>query len=139
MIRGLASQSWRESWAQSGVPFITAHAGFDLDVFTDPVQHSIAIYVREAIDAGSYRFDASDQMPVEVAFGPLHSALVDYVTHPGASARRFFPRLRLPGLNTRPTTRPARASIAQATAPVELPREASGAHAPKTSDRQGCV
>ena len=87
MIRGLASQSWGESWARSDVPFIPAHDGFDLDVFTDPVQHSIATYVREAIDAGLYRFDASDQMPIEVAFGPLHSALVDYLTTPGASAK----------------------------------------------------
>jgi hypothetical protein len=42
--------------------------------------------VRDAIEAGLYRFDASDQMPIDIAFGPLHSALVDYLTNPGASA-----------------------------------------------------
>jgi alpha-glucoside transport system substrate-binding protein len=86
VIRGLASQSWGESWAQSDVPFIPAHAGFDLAVFADPVHHSIATSVRDAIEAGLYRFDASDQMPIDIAFGPLHSALVDYLTNPGASA-----------------------------------------------------
>ncbi|MGH8926767.1 MAG: ABC transporter substrate-binding protein, partial [Acidimicrobiia bacterium] len=87
VIRALASPSWGVSWAQSGVPFISPHTGFDLEVFPDPVGRSIAAVVREAIGAGMYRFDASDQMPVELAWGPLHSALVDYVTHPGASAK----------------------------------------------------
>lgn len=77
VIRGLASRSWGESWAQSDVPFIPAHGNFDLALFTDPVQRSIATSVRDAVEAGLYRFDASDQMPVEVAYGPLHSALVD--------------------------------------------------------------
>ena len=72
---------------RADVPFIPAHAGFDLDIFADPVHQSIVTSVRDAIDAGLYRFDASDQMPVEVAFGPLHSALVDYLTTPGASAK----------------------------------------------------
>jgi len=87
VIRGLASEAWGEPWAESDVPFIPAHAGFDLGLFADPVQQSIVGSVRDAIAAGLYRFDASDQMPVEIAFGPLHSALVEFVTTPGASAK----------------------------------------------------
>ena len=87
VMRGLTSADWGESWAQSGVPFIPAHRGFDLEAYTDPVARSVAAAVQDAIDSGMYRFDASDHMPFEIAFGPLHSALIDYVTDPNASAQ----------------------------------------------------
>lgn len=57
-----------------------------LDVYSDPVGRSITAAVRDAIGAEMYRFDASDQMPFDVTFGFLHSALTDYLSNPGASA-----------------------------------------------------
>jgi hypothetical protein len=86
VIRGLTSPEWGVSWAESGVPFIPAHGGFDLEAYTDPVGRSITVAVQNAIEAGMYRFDASDQMPFEIAFQTLHSALTEYVTDPDASA-----------------------------------------------------
>jgi alpha-glucoside transport system substrate-binding protein len=86
VMRGLASPAWGTPWVQSEVPFIPAHRDFDLDFYTNPVGRSITTAVRNAIDSELYRFDASDQMPIDIAFGPLHSALVDYLTNPGASA-----------------------------------------------------
>ena len=62
-------------------------SGFDLEIYNDPLWNSIVATVYEALDAGLYRFDASDQLPVEIAFGPLHSALTEYVSNPGASAQ----------------------------------------------------
>jgi hypothetical protein len=86
IIRGLASPEWGESWAGSEVPFIPAHSGFDLGVYADPTGRAIAGAVLNAIDSGMYRFDASDQLPVEIAFGSLHTELIEYVTDPDASA-----------------------------------------------------
>lgn len=87
VMRGLASPEWGVPWVQSKVPFIPPHGGFDLEIYTEPVGRSITAAVRNAIDAGMYRFDASDQMPIKIAFGTLHKALVEYVTNPGASAK----------------------------------------------------
>jgi alpha-glucoside transport system substrate-binding protein len=87
VMRELASPAWGVPWAQSGVPFFAAHGSFNLDVYPDETGGTISRAIRSAINDGSYRFDASDQMPVEVAFRTLHPALTDYVTKPGASAR----------------------------------------------------
>jgi alpha-glucoside transport system substrate-binding protein len=86
VMRGLASPEWGEQWARSGVPFVPAHGGFELGTYTNPVGRTIANAVRNAVAAGNYRFDVSDQMPGEVTYDALHPALVEYLTHPGASA-----------------------------------------------------
>jgi alpha-glucoside transport system substrate-binding protein len=86
VIRAMASATWGVSWAQADHTFISPHVGFDLDVHTNPIGRSLSAAVSDAINAGMYRFDASDQMPFDVANGPLYSALVEYVTHPAASA-----------------------------------------------------
>jgi hypothetical protein len=41
--------------------------------------------LRDAIEAGTFRFDASDQLPAPVT-DQLYSALLSYVTDPDASA-----------------------------------------------------
>jgi DNA-binding SARP family transcriptional activator/ABC-type glycerol-3-phosphate transport system substrate-binding protein len=86
IMRGLASAEWGIPWAESGVPFVPAHRQFDLDAFADPGQRTIAALVLRAIDEGTFRFDASDLMPEEIAFDVLHPALTEYVTNPNASA-----------------------------------------------------
>jgi alpha-glucoside transport system substrate-binding protein len=86
VMRGLASASYGVSLVQredSG--FIPPHRGFDLSVYTDPVRGSIATAIRNAMEDDVYRFDASDQMPEQVALS-LHEALSNYLTDPGASA-----------------------------------------------------
>jgi hypothetical protein len=73
------------SWAQSDGNFFAPHKGFDLEVYTDPASYSFASSVRRSIDIKTYRYDASDQLPASVT-EVLHSALVSYVSDPGASA-----------------------------------------------------
>jgi DNA-binding SARP family transcriptional activator/ABC-type glycerol-3-phosphate transport system substrate-binding protein/tRNA A-37 threonylcarbamoyl transferase component Bud32 len=90
VMRELASPAWGVPWAQSDVPFYAAHRGFDLDVYPDELRRTIARAIRDAVDDGSYRFDASDQMPFDVAVDWLHPALVEYVTNPGSSAKEVL-------------------------------------------------
>jgi DNA-binding SARP family transcriptional activator/ABC-type glycerol-3-phosphate transport system substrate-binding protein/tRNA A-37 threonylcarbamoyl transferase component Bud32 len=85
VVRAMASPAWGETWAQSDDTFFAPHKAFDLEIYADPVSRSIAGAIRDSIDAESYRFDASDQMPGPVT-EVLHSALVQYVTHANASA-----------------------------------------------------
>jgi alpha-glucoside transport system substrate-binding protein len=86
VMRGLASPAWGVPWAESGVPFIPPHRGFDLYAFADPIQRSVASLVQTAIRAEAFRFDASDLMPFDIAFDVLHPALTEYITTPDASA-----------------------------------------------------
>jgi DNA-binding SARP family transcriptional activator/ABC-type glycerol-3-phosphate transport system substrate-binding protein len=95
VIRGLAGPSWGMAWARFAPNFIPAHRGFDLESLTDPIRSSIAAYVSEAVDAGAFRFDASDQMPFELAFGPLHEELTRYVSDPSVSAKEALAAVEL--------------------------------------------
>lgn len=86
VMRGLVSPSYGVSLVQrENSGFIPPHRRFDLSLYSDPVRGSIATAVRNAIEDGIYRFDASDQLPFDVS-EELHLALVEYLTHPGASA-----------------------------------------------------
>ena len=87
VIRGLASPEWGRIWAPTANNFLPAHVGFDLEIYGDPLRASIAAFVSQANDAGLWRFDASDQMPTDIAFGPLHEALTRYVSDPTVSAK----------------------------------------------------
>jgi DNA-binding SARP family transcriptional activator/ABC-type glycerol-3-phosphate transport system substrate-binding protein len=87
VIRGLASPAWGRVWAETASNFFPAHLGFDLEAFGDPTRGAIAALLSDANDAGQFRFDASDQMPSDVVFGPLHQALTRYLSDPGLSAR----------------------------------------------------
>ena len=44
-----------------------AHRGFDVGSYTDPDDRARAVTLRSAIEAGTFRFDASDQLPPSVA------------------------------------------------------------------------
>jgi alpha-glucoside transport system substrate-binding protein len=87
VMRGLASPEYGALWAESGNPFIAPHREFDMSVYTDPVAHSIAATVRDAIETGLYRYDAADLMPDEIGLGQLVTALVNYLADPNASAQ----------------------------------------------------
>jgi hypothetical protein len=56
-----------------------------MDSYADPGDRARAVALRAAIESGTFRFDASDQLPPSVA-DQLYSALLDYVTDPDASA-----------------------------------------------------
>jgi hypothetical protein len=85
IVRAMASSAWGVPWARADSTFFAPHRGFDLDGYADPVDRALASTLRAAIDAGTYRFDASDQLPAPVT-EVLHSALVKYVTDTNASA-----------------------------------------------------
>ena len=86
VIRGLGGSSWGRIWGETSPNFLPAHRGFDLESITDPTRTAIATYVLDAVEAGSFRFDASDQMPSDVALGALHRELTRYVSDPSVSA-----------------------------------------------------
>ena len=85
VVRAMASPSWGSSWIQSDGTFVAPHRGFDVGSYTDPDDRARAVTVRSAIEAGTFRFDASDQLPPSVA-DQLYPALLNYVTNPGVSA-----------------------------------------------------
>jgi alpha-glucoside transport system substrate-binding protein len=86
VVRAMASPAWGRPWAEADDLFVAPHRGFDLDAYNDPWERSLATAVGNAIETGTYRFDASDQLPFDIANSHLHAALVDYVTDPAASA-----------------------------------------------------
>jgi hypothetical protein len=45
------------------------------------------------VDAGMFRFDASDMMPYDIGFGPLLTELTDYVSDPSKSAQETLARV----------------------------------------------
>lgn len=85
VIRTMASPSWAASWVQSDGTFVSPHRGFDVGSYTDADDRARAVTLRSPIDAGTFRFDTSDQLPPSVA-GQLYPALLGYVTDPDASA-----------------------------------------------------
>jgi alpha-glucoside transport system substrate-binding protein len=85
VIRAFADPTVGESWARADGTFFPPHQGLDLDVYADPDDRVLASAVQGAIEAGTFRFDASDQLPAQVT-GVLHSALLGYVTDPDSSA-----------------------------------------------------
>jgi alpha-glucoside transport system substrate-binding protein len=95
VIRGLASPAWGKVWAETASNFLPAHLGFDLEAFGDPTRAAIASLVSDANDAGQFRFDASDQMPSDIAFGPLHEELTRYLSDPSVSAREVLAAVEL--------------------------------------------
>ena len=95
VIRGLAGPGWGSVWSETANNFIPAHRRFDVETFSDPIRRSIAGLALESVDAGLFRFDASDQIPPEIAFGPLHDALTRYVSDPGVSAKEALASVEL--------------------------------------------
>jgi alpha-glucoside transport system substrate-binding protein len=95
VIRGLASSAWGKVWAETASNFLPAHFGFDLEAFGDPTRGAIASLISEANDAGQFRFDASDQMPSDIAYGPLHEELTRYLSDPSVSAREVLAAVEL--------------------------------------------
>jgi DNA-binding SARP family transcriptional activator/serine/threonine protein kinase/ABC-type glycerol-3-phosphate transport system substrate-binding protein len=85
VIRAMASPSWGVSWARADSTFVSPHQGFDMDSYDDPEDRARAVALRGAIEAGTFRFDASDQLPAPVT-DQLYTALLGYVTDPDASA-----------------------------------------------------
>ena len=87
-MRAIASPEWGSVRAQTQTSdFVPPHRGFDTALFQDPIVSSVAAHLAESVDAGMFRFDASDMMPYEIGFGPLLTELTDYVSDPSRSAQ----------------------------------------------------
>jgi DNA-binding SARP family transcriptional activator/ABC-type glycerol-3-phosphate transport system substrate-binding protein/serine/threonine protein kinase len=86
VLRLMAGPEWGANWATAG-GFIAPHRDFDLDSYTDPVWHAMAASVGRALEADLWRYDASDQMPYEIGFGPLLTELTEYVSNADKSAQ----------------------------------------------------
>jgi alpha-glucoside transport system substrate-binding protein len=79
LVRFLLSQRFgREAIAELG-GWILPNVRFDLGRYGDDLTLSYAQIVREAINAGQYRFDASDLMPPVVGSGEFWFAIRDLV------------------------------------------------------------
>ncbi len=88
VMRAIASPEWGSVRAQTQTSdFVPPHRGFDTALFQDPIISSVAAHLAESVDAGMFRFDASDMMPYEIGFGPLLTELTDYVSDPSRSAQ----------------------------------------------------
>ncbi len=85
VLRAMAAPEWGTNWAGAG-GFIAPHRDFDLEAYTDPVWHAMASSVDRAVEADMWRYDASDQMPFEIGFGPLLTSVTDYVKDSEMSA-----------------------------------------------------
>jgi len=89
----LASPEFGRRWAglAGASIFISPNLRFDLSAYTETDREDVdlsvalATAVRQAIEAGSWRLDASDYMPLEFAFfdstgpGPLWQGMLDWV------------------------------------------------------------
>ncbi|WP_146585662.1 ABC transporter substrate-binding protein [Puniceibacterium confluentis] len=76
MIEFLKLPLAHELWmAQGG--FLTAHAGVNLDAYSDDSLRAQGQILQEA---STFRFDGSDLMPSEIGAGAFWSGMVDYTT-----------------------------------------------------------
>lgn len=80
LIRAMASVMgvW---WVQANSTFLSPHQGFDLDSYADPDDRARAVALRDAIEAGTFRFDASDQLPDASAEDTLASVEATWVKY----------------------------------------------------------
>jgi alpha-glucoside transport system substrate-binding protein len=94
VMRAISGPEWgRVRAAEPNHDFVSPHRGFDTGQFQDPISREIAEQLAESVDAGMFRFDASDMMPYDIGFGPLLTELTDYVSDPSKSAQETLARV----------------------------------------------
>jgi DNA-binding SARP family transcriptional activator/ABC-type glycerol-3-phosphate transport system substrate-binding protein len=88
LLRWIASPEWGTTWsAEVASDFLPTNAAFDsrrcaadsLDAAANDVRVQLCEEVRRAIEADTFRVDASDQMPPAIGQGAFWAAMLDYV------------------------------------------------------------
>jgi alpha-glucoside transport system substrate-binding protein len=87
LMRAMAGEDWGSIWAASGQPFLSPNTEFDPEAcrpegFTKEagdVRVELCRITRDGLLANAWRFDGSDQMPVEVGAGTFWSGMVDFI------------------------------------------------------------
>ncbi len=74
----IVSPEFGSARASAGIGFVPPSIGFDLDKISNPTDQLVANMIRRSLEAGAFRFDASDLMPAQVGQGSFWFGMVDW-------------------------------------------------------------